>query len=55
MANTTKPLASIIIIHPKYIDNDACKSRKNDSEISLFNETIVVIMEISIIDRKNLD
>ena len=53
MANTTKPLASIIIIQPKYIDNDACKSRKNDSEISLFNETIDVIMEISIIDRKN--
>ena len=52
---TTKPFAINIIIHPKYLDNDACKSKKNDSDISLFNETIVVIIESNIIDKKNLD
>ena len=54
IANIKKPLANIIIIQPRYLDKDDCRLRKNDSEISEFKETIVVITAIRSMDNKNL-
>ena len=50
----TKPFAINIIIHPRYFDKKACKSRKNDSEMSEFRETIAVINDKRKIEIKNL-
>ena len=50
----TNPFAINIIIHPKYLDKKACKSRKNNSEISELRETIAVINDKSNIEIKNL-
>ena len=54
MANTTNPFASKIIIQPKYLERTPCKSRKNDSDMSEFNETTAVINEINNIEKINL-
>ena len=50
----TKPFAINIIIHPRYFDKKACKSRKNNSEMSELRETIAVINDKSKIEIKNL-
>jgi len=50
----TNPFAINIIIHPKYLDKNACKSRKNDSEMSELRETIAVISDKSNIEIRNL-
>ena len=52
MANTTNPFARTIIIQPKYLERTACKSRKNDSDMSEFNETTAVINEINNIEME---
>ena len=52
--NITNPLASMIIIQPKYLDKKVCKSKKKYSEISEFNETIAVISDINNTDMRNL-
>ena len=43
-----------MIIQPKYLDKNVCKSRKNDSEISEFSETTAVISDIKKTDIRNL-
>ena len=43
-----------MIIQPRYLDKDDWRLRKNDSEISEFKETIVVITTIRSMDNKNL-
>ena len=43
----TNPFARTIIIQPRYLERTACKSRKNDSEMSEFKETTVVIIDIN--------
>ena len=48
------PFAIIIIIHPRYLDKNVWSSKKNDSEIEEFNETTVVTIDISNIDKINL-
>ena len=53
-AKITNPLAIKIIIQPRYFDKKACKSRKNDSDISEFNDTTAVINDKSIIEIRNL-
>ena len=43
-----------MIIQPRYLDKDDWRLRKNDSEMSEFNETIGVITAIRSMDNKNL-
>ena len=43
-----------MIIHPRYLDKNVCKSRKNDWDISEFRETIAVIINKRSIEIKNL-
>ena len=43
-----------MIIQPRYLDKDDWRLRKNDSEMSEFKETIVVITTIRSMDNKNL-
>ena len=50
----TNPFARTMIIQPKYADRTACKSRKNDSEMSEFKETIAVIIDINNKEKINL-
>ena len=50
----TNPFAINIIIHPRYFDKKACKSRKNDSEMSELIDTIAVINDKSNIEVRNL-
>ena len=50
----TNPFAIKIIIHPRYLDKKACKSRKNDSEMSELRETIAVINVKRDIEIRNL-
>jgi len=52
--NRRNPFAIIIIIHPRYLDKNVWSSKKNDSEIEEFNETTVVTIDISNIDKINL-
>ena len=51
----TNPFARTIIIQPKYFERTACKSRKNDSDISEFKETTAVIIDINKTEIINLD
>ena len=50
----TNPFARTMIIQPKYLERTACKSRKNDSEMSEFKETMAVIIDINNIEKINL-
>ena len=50
----TNPLARTMIIQPKYLERTACKSLKNDSEMSEFKETMAVIIDINNIEKINL-
>ncbi len=43
----TNPFAINIIIQPRYFDKNACKSRKNDCEMSELRDTIAVINDKS--------
>ena len=49
----TNPFARTMIIQPKYLERTACKSRKNDSEMSEFKETTAVIIDINKIEKIN--
>ena len=49
----TNPFARTIIIQPRYLERTACKSRKNDSEMSEFKETTAVIIDINKIEKIN--
>ena len=50
----TNPFARTMIIQPRYLERTACKSRKNDSEMSEFKETMAVIIDINNIEKINL-
>ena len=50
----TNPFARTMIIQPKYLERTACKSLKNDSEMSEFRETIAVIIDINNKEKINL-
>ncbi len=50
----TNPFARTMIIQPKYLERTACKSLKNDSEMSEFKETIAVIIDINNKEKINL-
>ena len=49
----TNPFARTMIIQPKYLERTACKSRKNDSDMSEFKETTAVIIDINKIEKIN--
>tara|TARA_B100000925_G_scaffold136447_1_gene102034 strand:+ start:1073 stop:1282 length:210 start_codon:yes stop_codon:yes gene_type:complete len=49
------PLAKRIIIQPRYLDKNVCKSKKNPSDTDEFSETTTVIAIIKNTEVKNLD